>query len=342
MRVIIDTSNFSTCLRFSDKIIGSSEYSLGNVYFLYNNGLVLRATDGCLSSWMRVGSCEPFEGEIAVPLRLLKGFLTGDVGENLNLTLSGDQLVVSYGNETLKMKLFGGREKQFPVEHELVARSNSMSFVKALDFATSPLEEGDFTSFGSFEDRLFIFAPTHSIVCLSCVSGELVKPFVFSFPYTSARHIVKAFEVYKKKVPLNFGLDEALIIESVDFIMQLCGEKGSVDPRIGRFLGQQRESFPLPNGFRKFISKAAWFIPRESTIKIECTKGSLRFFGTYGTVTYRAMLPFEFPLSFGVEFSPHKMRSALSRMSTKLLLSVGDDFVKIEDGNGKIVVVKRI
>lgn len=341
MRAIIDLPSFYTWLRFSDKIIGSSEYSFGNVYLLYNRGLVLRATDGCLNSWAKIGPCEPFNGEIAVPLRLLKGFLMGEVSENLNLTLSEGHLVISAGNETLRMKMFGPKEKQLPSEHESVARSDSLSFIKMLDFVTSPLEEGDYASLGSFENGLLIFASSHSIICLSRLPGEIIEPFVFSFPYMSARHMVKALEIYKKKVPLNFGLGETLIVESDDFVMQLCGEKGSFDHRISNFL-RQREVFPLPRSFQRFVSKAAWLMPKESTIKVECVKGSMRFLGTYGTVIYRAILPIEIPLSFEAEFSPHKMRSALLRMGARLFLSTGDDFVKIEDNSGRIVVVKRI
>jgi hypothetical protein len=341
MRASVDLSVLSLWLRFCDKLMGSSEFSFGNIYFSYSEGLVLRATDGCLHGWTKIGECEPFNGEIAIPLRLLKGFLVGESGEFLNLALMEDEIVLSSGNETLRMKLTGKREKQVPVEHEPVAKSDLLDFNRALDFATSPLEEGDFALFGSFQGELLMFASTRSMICLTRLVGEAMKPFVFSFPYMSARHIVKALEVYAKNVQLNIGLGEALLIRSGDFTLQLCGEHASFDPRIGDFL-QKREAYVVPRNFQRFVSKAAWLMPRESTVRIECAKNTMRFFGAYGTVLYKAMLPFDCPLRFEFEFSPHKLRSALARMSNKLSIDVGDDFVKIQDSAGRAVVVKKL
>lgn len=341
MRATIDLSSLSLWLKFCNKLIGSSEFSFGNIYFSYDRGLVVRATDGCLHGWMKIGECEPFEGEIAIPLRLLKGFLVGESGEFLNLTLMEDEIALSSGNETLRMKLTGKREKQVPIEHELVAKSDVLNFNKALNFVTSPLEEGDLALFGSFEKDLLMFASARSIICLTRLQGELMKPFVFSFPYMSARHVVKALEVYAKNVQLNVGLGEALLIRSSDFTLQLCGEHAAFDPRIGDFL-QRKETYVVPRNFQRFVSKAAWLMPRESTIRIECVRDSMRFFGAYGTVSYRAILPFDCPLRFEFEVSPHRLRSALARMAGRLLISVGDGFVKIEDSAGRTVVVRRL
>lgn len=341
MRASVDLSVLSLWLKFCNKLIGSSEFSFGNVYFSYSQGLVVRATDGCLHGWMRIGECEPFDGEISIPLRFLKGFLVGESGEFLNLALMEDEIVLSSGNETLRMKLTGKREKQVPVEHEPVAKSDLLNFNRTLNFVTSPLEEGDFALFGSFQKDLLMFASTRSIICLTRLQGELMKPFAFSFPYMSARHIVKAFEVYAKNVQLTFGLGEALLIRSNDFTLQLCGEHATFDSRIGDFL-QRKETYVVPKNFRRFVSKAAWLMPRESTLRIECVKNSMRFFGAYGGVSYKAILPFDCPLKFEFEISPHRLRSALARMSDKLMISIGDGFVKMEDSAGRTVVVKRL
>lgn len=340
MKATVELPLLSFWLKFCDKLIGSSEYSFGNVYFSYQEGLVVRATDGCLHGWMRVGSCEPFEGEIAVPLKLLKGFLVGESGEFLNLVLTEDEIVLSSASEALRIRLAARRDKQVPVEHETVARSNVAGFNRALDFVTSPLEEGDFALFGTFQKELLLFASTRTLLCLTQLRGESVKEFVFSFPYMSARHIVKALEIYGKDAQLNFGLGEALLLRTDDFTLQLCGEQASFDLRIGNFL-VRRESYVLPKNFQRFVSKAAWLMPRESVLTVECVKNTLRFFGGYGTVAYRAVLPFECPLSFEVEFSPHKLRSALARMGSKLFLSAGDGFVKIEDSSSRTVVLKK-
>lgn len=340
MRTTVELPLLSFWLRFCDKLIGSSEYSFGNVYFSYQEGLVVRATDGCVHGWMKVGSCDPFEGEIAMPLKLLKGFLVGENSEFLNFILAEDEIVLSSPSETLRIRLAARRDKQVPVEHETVAWSDVPSFNRALDFVTSPLEEGDFALFGTFRKELLLFSSTRTLLCLTRLRGETVKEFVFSFPYMSARHIVKAFEVYSKDTRLNFGLGEALLLRTDDFTLQLCGEQASFDHRIGDFLVRE-ENYVLPKNFQRFVSKAAWLMPRESTLRIECVKNTLRFFGGYGTVAYKAVLPFECPLKFEVEFSPHKLRSALARMGSKLFLSAGDGFVKIEDSSSRTVVLRR-
>lgn len=341
MKASIDLSMLSLWLRFCDKLIGSSEYSFGNVYLSYSDGLIVRATDGCLHGWVKIGECEPFSGEISIPLKLLKGFMVGERGEFLDLTLVENEIVLSSGNETLRVRLSGRKDKQVPIECESVASSDVLNFSRALDFTTSPLEEGDVAVLGSFQNDLLLFASTRSTVCLTRLQGELRKSFAFSFPYMSARHVVKALEVYRKNDRLTFGLGEALLIRSKDFTLQLCGEQTSFDARISDFL-QERESYVVPKAFQRFVSKAAWLMPRESTVRVECIKNSMRFFGAYGTVVYRAILPFECPLRFEFEFSPHKLRSALARMTSKLSISVGDGFVKIMDSAGRTVVVKRL
>lgn len=55
---------------------------------------------------------------------------------------------------------------------------------------------------------------------------------------------------------------------------------------------------------------------------------------------YRAELDMGFQKSFEIEISPHRLRSALSRMGSRIFLAVFDEFVRIEDQRGRYVLIK--
>ncbi|HOJ88660.1 MAG TPA: hypothetical protein PLP64_09590 [Pseudothermotoga sp.] len=340
MRAVIKTGSLIHWLRFSDKIMGSSEYSFGNIFLSYKDGLVMRATDGCLTCWMKIAECEPFYGEIPVGLRLLKGFLTGEKSQEVYFTILPDQIVLQGYQETLRIKTSQPKDREHMKPFRQIGRTRLTKFMNFLDFATAALEEGDMTHLTSLEKSLVMISPSRTIVSLCKVDDGIDEEFSFSIPYVSSRHIVKALKVYERDCPMALGVGEAsfsLICD--DFAMQVCGEKDSRQGEIEQVL-VRGDTYQLYTAFTKFISKAAWLLPKDTPLRIAGTEKKIYFFGSYGTVQYRAELDMGFQKSFEIEISPHRLRSALSRMGSRIFLAVFDEFVRIEDQRGRYVLIK--
>lgn len=340
MKTFIRTESFIHWLRICDKIIGSSEYSFGNVFLSYKDGLVMKATDGCLTCWMKIAECEPFYGEIPVGLKLLKGFLTGERSQQILLSISADQMILQGYQETLRIKTSQPKEREHMKPLREVGRTGLNKFMNFLDFSTAALEEGDMTYLYSFDNSLIMASPSKTIVSLCKIDDNISEQFSFSIPYMSSRHVVKALKVYEKDCLLTLAVGDAWFsLICSDFAMQICGEKDSHQLRIEQFLNQS-DSQLLYSAFAKFVSKAAWLLPRDSLLKISAKGKKMYFFGSYGTVQYKAEFDTGFEKSFEVEVSPHRLRSALARMSTRVFLSVFDEFIRIEDQKGRYVIIK--
>lgn len=340
MKALIRSVIFNRWLRFCDKIMGSSEYSFGNIFLSYKDGLVIRATDGCLTAWMKIAECEPFYGEVQIPLRLLKGFLIGEKTEEVELTFIGDQVLLHANQETLRIKTSQPKDRERMEHFKEVGRTHLKKFVTYLDFATAALEEGDMTYIGSFDNHLVMVASSRTILSICEFDDSSFEEFHFSVPYMSSRHIVKAMKVYQKDCLLTLAIgDEKLTLLTDDFGMQICGEKSSFDSKIDQVFFENGNPEMLYSAFAKYISKAAWLLPKDTILKISGTDKEIKFFGTYGSVQYKAELPMGVSKPFEVEVSPHRLRSALARMSSRLFLIVSDRFIRIGDQKGRYVVI---
>ncbi len=341
MKALIKTGSLIHWLRFCDKIMGSSEYSFGNVFLSYKDGLVMKATDGCLTCWMKIAECEPFYGEIPVGLKLLKGFLAGEKSQEIRLVILQDQITLQGYQETLRIKTSQPKEREHMKPFKEAGKTRLVKFMNFLDFATAALEEGDMTCLASFDSSLIIISPSRTITSLCRVDDSINEQFSFSIPYMSSRHIVKALKVYEKDCPLTLAIGDnwfSLICE--DFAMQVCGEKDSKHDRIEQIMVNS-ESYQLYSAFAKFVSKAAWLLPKDTPLRITGTESKIHFYGSYGTVQYRAELDAGLQKPFQIQVSPHRLRSALSRMGSRIFLTVFDEFVRIEDQKGRYVVIRQ-
>jgi len=342
LKVLVRTASLAHWLRFCDKIMGSSEYSFGNVFLSYKDGLVLKATDGCLTAWMKITNCEPFYGEVQVPLKLLKGFLVGEKAEEVEIQVLGDQIVLHGYQETLRIRVSQPKEREHMKPFKEVATMKIREFMIFLDFATAALEEGDMTQIESFDDSLLLIASSRTIVSLCKIQNSVKGDFSFSIPYMSSRHVVKALKVYQRDGPMTLAVGDAwLSLISEDFAMQICGENSTHQKEIQQIVTVQQKPEQLYSSFGKFVSKAAWLLPKDTPLKITGSGKQIDFYGSYGTVQYKAELQMGVSKPFQVEVSPHRLRSALSRMSAKLFLSVFDEFVRIEDQKGRFVIVRN-
>ncbi|MFN4189937.1 MAG: hypothetical protein ACK4E2_02940 [Pseudothermotoga sp.] len=340
MKTFIRTDSFIHWLRICDRIVGSSEYSFGNVFLSYKDGLVLKATDGCLTCWMKITESEPFYGEIPVGLKLLKGFLMGEKSKQILLSISGDQMILQGYQETLKIKTSQPKEREHMKPFKEVGRTSLIKFMDFLDFSTAALEEGDMTYIGSLDSSLIMISPSRTIVSLCKFDDSIDEEFSFSIPYMSSRHIVKALKVYERDSLLTLAIGDAwfsLICQ--DFAMQVCGEKDSNQLKVEQFLCRA-DSQPLFSTFVKFVSKAAWLLPKDATLRITGNGKKIHFHGSYGMVQYKAELDMSLQKPFEIEVSPHRLRSAFSRMSSRTFVTVFDEFVRIEDQKGKYIIIK--
>ncbi|MGJ8455106.1 hypothetical protein ACSFC1_07370 [Pseudothermotoga sp. U03pept] len=342
MKVLVRTASLAHWLRFCDKIMGSSEYSFGNVFLSYKNGLVLKVTDGCVTAWMKITNCEPFYGEVQVPLKLLKGFLVGEKAEEVEIQVLGDQIVLHGYQETLRIRVSQPKEREHMKPFKEVATMKIREFMIFLDFVTAALEEGDMTQIESFDDSLLLIASSKTIVSLCKIQNSVKGDFAFSIPYMSSRHVVKALKVYQRDGPMTLAVGDAwLSLISEDFAMQICGENSTHQKEIQQIVTTQQKPEQLYSAFGKFVSKAAWLLPKDTPLRITGSGKQIDFYGSYGTVQYKAELQMGVSKPFQVEVSPHRLRSALSRMSAKLFLSVFDEFVRIEDQKGRFVIVRN-
>ncbi|WP_041083602.1 hypothetical protein [Thermotoga profunda] len=340
MKTVIKTSSLIHWLRFCDKIIGSSEYSFGNVFLSYKDGLVMRATDGCLTCWMKIAECDQFYGEIPIGLKLLKGFLTGEKSQEIQITILQDQIILQGYQETLRIRTSQPKEREHMKSFKEIGKTRLTKFMNFLDFATAALEEGDMTYLSSFESSLIMISPSKTIVSLCKVDDHINEFFSFSIPYMSSRHIVKALKTYEKDCSLTLAIGEAWFsMISDDFAMQVCGERDSQQGRIEQIF-VRGEPYQLYTAFAKFVSKAAWLLPKDTPLTIIGTEKKIHFYGSYGTVQYKADLDIGLQKPFEIEVSPHRLRSALSRMGTRIFLTVFDEFVRIEDQKGRYVIIK--
>ncbi|AEH51815.1 hypothetical protein [Pseudothermotoga thermarum] len=327
-------------LRFSDRVMGSSEYTMGNVYFSYKDGLILRSTDGCLTSWVKVADCQPFHGEIAISTRLLRGFLMGESSQELELELFQDYLIIKSQHEVLRVKIATPKQREAMQPFEEVGETTTKQILKAFDFATASLEEGDMMKIGSLRNQIFLVGSTPTVLNLCQLEANLLKDFCFAMPYASTRRIVKSLDVYSLDEKTILGISqEKFTILTKEFGMQVCGEMDKIDPRLEELAFVKGEEV-LPSGFQKFVSKAAVILPKDATLKITKTKKEIRFFASYGTIQYRGFVPCSEGLEFETEVSAHKLRSALSRMSSRLFVHVQDGYVKISDSSNRSVILK--
>ncbi len=342
MRTRVPTERLGRWLRFSEKVMGSSEYTMGNVYFSYKDGLILRSTDGCLTSWIRVGESQPFHGELAVSTRLLKGFLIGERSDEIEFEFFEDHIVIRGENEVLRVRIATPKEREAMQPFEEVGETTIKEILKSFDFVTASLEEGDMMTIGTLNGSTFLFSSTSTVLSICELRGIKRKDFCFSVPYASSRRIVKSLDTYGVDGKVLLGIsNERLTILTSEFGMQVCGEVEKMNPLLKELAAAKGEEV-LPISFQRFVSKAAWILPKDSTLRIVKTKKEIRFVGNYGTVQYRGFVPCAGDLEFETEVSPHKLRSVLSRMSNKLFICLHREHLKIFDSSGRSVIVKLL
>jgi len=335
----IPTSSLIHWIRFSNKIMGSSEYSLGNVFLSYKDGLVLRATDGCLTSWIRLGKSEPFQGEIPLPLKIIRGFLTGEKSLYIDLKFQGDMVELQNGNETLRMKISQPEPRQRMLPYRQVSTLQQREIRSGIDFVTAHQEEGDFLRISTSSDTLLFWGQSHTITTVCSYKVDNTLKMCFSIPYASCRHIVKALEIHNINEKMILGISkEKLSLIHPDFAMEVCGEPqcpGIQEVRKA-VISEAHETLSFSaREFSNYVSRAASVTPRDTTISIVRRGKILRFYSSKGSLQYTAQIDVPHGKPFRAEVSAHRLRTALSRMRSKyVLFEVLGDSLRLKNTKG--------
>ncbi|HPE69012.1 MAG TPA: hypothetical protein P5560_03745 [Thermotogota bacterium] len=191
--IVFPARRLHRILRYADLLAGSEPIHLF-LRFFYENGLRGFVGDGTVEAFFSVkAEVEPFEGAFQLPIPTLKLFLSEKKGEEtVRFRFERGQLLVSVEEETLFLQQPTGFRIPKPTPMEVVGSFGSSVFLQGVDFSTVVLPPSEKVYFREHEGRLFVLS-VHDDLFMVFDSGSVSRDFEGAVPYTSIRHLVKAF-----------------------------------------------------------------------------------------------------------------------------------------------------
>ena len=225
----ITLSRLQKLTKFLDYFCGNIEPIHRNIYFFYENGLKIYATDGCSKVIINFSrEFLPFSGTAIVPIRYLKGLLRGTPKQSddiIKIVINKDKMDFELENMTMNIDI-NRKEQNIELEKtfKVLSEGPLKEFIKALDFVSISANEGDNISIFSRNNNLY-FSYSCSYYQLISSSFKTKSNFSFQIPYATARHLVKALSNFKE-VNMNLGIkNNNLVFYIPGMFLNVCYQK---------------------------------------------------------------------------------------------------------------------
>jgi len=341
--IAVDASDFKKMLILCDKLCGTVEPLLRYISFYYREGLRMMVSDGCAKLEIFVGYSNPFPGVYNVPIDLLKVFLS-DIREE-NVVINFEEWFVNFkaGNEVMRVRVRPAERIPEKVTFETLCSVEKSDFRDSVNFASSILDEGEFLGIYLEGNTIITYGSTSDLLAVYFVPTFSRNTFSIKIPYTTARHIYKFLE-HCDDFELSLGeYLGKLVIKMQYMILDICGEKAPKEEieKLRKIISEEILDRMEANIdiLSRFIRKASGITSKSMKMEVSRFGDTLRFSARSQGVQYSADIVVKEGKGFRVMFSPHKMRSALSRMKTKkVFLEITQNYLRISNVSGSKMI----
>ncbi|PNR93704.1 hypothetical protein [Petrotoga sp. 9PWA.NaAc.5.4] len=323
--------------KFVDAFCGTVEPSFRNVYFYYDKGLKIYATDGCAKLYLSATKeFLPFDGIASIPVQYIKGIIKGTKSnENSLVKISLEDKEMIFEIEGMRLNSKIEKEEAISIETSgesvVISKKELGYFIDKLDFVSASANEGDIIDILT-HDKKIVFGYLSDYYKLNTFYSETKVDFHREIPFISARHIVKALNQLKKSNILELGIDKYnIILRNPGVLIKVCSSKPSFSKNIlifEKFIEQvDMNTKDLKNVLSKLYStfsesNIAYLVLKENNSYIYKEEKNAR-------ISFK--LPYSFQNQYLVPIHVRKLRSILARMDDHIKIYLNEKTMLLED-----------
>lgn len=320
MEFKLSTKEHARLLEICEKFAGSVEPGYRYIHFYYWKGLKIFVTDGCGKLEIPLNKkINAFDGSYAFPIDRAK-VLKEQRNDNVDIWIKtkDKDLLITTSEETLELKnAFSPERPKMERKFEGLFDQKLTVFKKAINFASSPGDEGDTLGLVSTSNKIAIIAQSSNLTTISFLRTDMERELAVAFPYVTARHLVKTLEHIKaEKVIVGEGIRD-LGLKIGKLLFSICRDtEATIDREILSLPENIKESSVYSKKhFQYALRKMCRVVGRGfSVLLIQNEKGT-HFLSKAGNTKYEINIdkkPYKNQIIAKVE--PHRLRSAISRM----------------------------
>ncbi|MGC9383961.1 MAG: hypothetical protein ACP5D6_05105 [Kosmotogaceae bacterium] len=320
MEFKLSTKEHAKLLEICEKFAGSVEPGYRYIHFYYWKGLKIFVTDGCGKLEIPLNNkIKAFDGSYAFPIDRAK-VLKEQRNDNIDIWIKtrGKDLLITTLEETLELKnSFSSERPKMERKFEGLFDQKLTVFKKAINFASSPGDEGDTLGLVSTSNKTAVIAQSSNLTTISFLSTDIDRELSVAFPYVTARHLVKTLEHIKaEKVIVGEGIRD-LGLKIGKLLFSICRD---TEAQVNRDIlnlpeAVKKSSTFSKNHFQYALRKMCRVVGRGfSVLLIQNEKGT-QLLSKAGNTKYEIKIdktPYKEQIIAKVE--PHRLRSAISRM----------------------------
>ncbi|TYB94719.1 MAG: hypothetical protein FXF54_05180 [Kosmotoga sp.] len=342
MEFKLSTKEHVRLIEICEKFAGSVEPGFRYIHLYYWKGLKLFVTDGCGKLEIPLNKkVEEFDGSYAFPIdkaKVLKEQRSDDV--YIKIKTKGKDLLITTSEESLELRnAFSSERPKMERKFEGLFDQKLTDFKNAINFASSPGDEGDTIGLVSNEKRTAVVAQSSNLTTISFLSAGINRELAVAFPYVTARHLVKTLEHIKsEKIIVGEGIRD-IGLKIGKLLFSICRDtEVTIDKEI-LSLPENIETSTVysKKHFQYALRKMCRVVGRGfSVLLIQNEKGT-QFLSKVGNTKYEINIdkkPYKKQLIAKVE--PHRLRSAISRMGgEKIKMSVYNKKMILSDSKDR-------
>lgn len=324
MWFVLKSGEYKKILDLCEKFAGTVEPGFRFVRLHYFKGIRFFVSDGCGKLELAVNKeISPFSGTYILPIdqaRVLKEQKSKD--ENILFSFGGKELVISASGEKLiiensKMKERPRMERKF----EALFKMELAEFRRKLNFASSINVEGEMVTILGGADGVAVVSTSSNMTVIAFLKTEAKRDFQVSLPYVTVRHLFKALETLKNvEIVFGDGIND-VGLKAGPLLFSFCNDRTPVyDEKLFSLRKYTYKETPIDRslllmGLKKMarlVKKgfSVLLISKAETLKLLVKTGNFR----YETTLAKSELP-----DFFAKIDPHRLRSAVSRCTSKKL-----------------------
>lgn len=216
----IKHDHFVKSVNLLDKIVGNVEPINRRVYFYTREDvLVAHASDGCVNIFIALGRMENFNDFYVAPLDNIK-LLSKSGNDDVEIRFSS-KLEFLMGPEYISVLHPFSRSIQRKGRLAAKFELKSKDLAYTLDLGSIILKEGQDVVIGIVKENFFVLSEEHSHIAIAFTKME-GDEFVSTFPYESARHIVKGLNIVGNETMKVGYSDELIGLKFSNVIITFC------------------------------------------------------------------------------------------------------------------------
>ncbi|ACR79598.1 MULTISPECIES: hypothetical protein [Kosmotoga] len=324
MQFVLKNGEYKKILELCEKFAGTVEPGFRFVRLHYFKGLRFFVSDGCGKLELAVNKeVSPFSGTYILPIdqvRVLKERKSKE--ENIQFSLGDKKLVISANGDRLIIENSKIEERpRMERKFEALFKMELSEFRRKLNFASSINVEGEMvTIFGGGNETAMVSTSSNMTV-IAFLKTESKRNFQVSLPYVTVRHLFKALETLKNvEIVFGDGIND-VGLKAGPLLFSFCNDRTPVyEERIFSLKKNTYKETPIDrNLLLTGLKKMARLVKKGFSVLLISKAETLKLLVKTGNFKYETTLAIsEFP-EFFAKIDPHRLRSAVSRCSSKKL-----------------------